>query len=300
MELIQKDKNKHREHALFGTGGNPKSFHDEGYEKTTDMMKWLFEKNLDSYEYQGGRGLKLGKTMIKDIGDRAKEYNITLSIHAPYYISLSSTDEKIRKDSVRHIIQSVEAAEGIGAYLVAVHPGGAAQFSRDDAFKLAYDTLSKVAEEVYKLGSRYTTVKIGLETMGKENQLGTLDEIIEFCKIDKLFCPVVDFGHLYARSLGERFLTCDDYKQVFETIGEKLSDYHAKYLHCHFSKIEYTQKGEKKHLRFENKDFGPEFEPLGKILAEYKLCPNIICESNDTMDIDALFMKKTYFSFFEK
>ena len=298
MEILQKD----REHALFGTGGNPDSFHDEGLDKTPDIMKWLFEKNLDSYEYQGGRGLKLNKTLRKAIKDSANEYNIKVSLHAPYYISLSSMDERVRNDSINYFIQAVKVGGDIGAYIVVIHPGGLAKLSRDEAFKLAYDTISKSVEAVYyKLDASYTeNVRIGFETMGKENQLGTLDEIIKLCKIDKMIYPVVDFGHLYARNLGTKFLTRDDFRQVFDEIGEKLSDYYAKYLHCHFSKIEYTKKGEKKHLTFESEDFGPEFKILCEVLAEDKLYPNIICESDGTMDIDALAMKKTYFSLKER
>ena len=292
METLQNNKDECRKTALFGTGGNPAAFHDAGYEKTPDMMKWLSERHLDSYEYQAGRGLSLNKTTTKAIADSASEYNIKLSLHAPYYIALASLDEKIRLNSVGYIKQSVKAAEAMGAYLIVIHPGGFAKLERGEAFKLACDTISKGLEELYKTG--LTNIRLGLETMGKENQLGTLDDIIELCKIDAMLYPVVDFGHMYARSLGEKFIGCDDYKRVFDEIGENLSDNHAKYLHCHFSKIEYTPKGEKKHLTFESKEFGPGFEPLGKVLAENNLYPNIICESDGTMDIDAGYMKQVY------
>lgn len=284
-----------RKSALFGSGGNPKAFYDEGSTKTPDMMKWLAEKNLDSYEYQGGQGLTLGKTAIKAIRDAAEEYNIMLSVHAPYFIAPASMDEKIRGESVTRIVRGVKITEEMGAYIFVVHPGGVAKSGRDGAFRLAYETISKAIEEVYKAGAKYAeSVCIGLETMGKENQLGTLEEIIELCKIDDILYPVVDFGHLYARSLGNEFLKREDFQRVFDEIGGKLSDDKAKYLHCHFSKIEYTPKGEKKHLTFANDKFGPEFNPLGEVLAINNLCPNIICESDDTMADDALMMKKLY------
>ena len=292
MEILLNNNDEFRKTALFGTGGNPTAFRDEGYEKTPDMMKWLSERKLDSYEYQAGRGLSLNNAATKAIADSASEYNIKLSLHAPYFIALASLDEKKRLNSVGYIKQSVKAAEAMGAYLIVIHPGGFAKTEKAEAFKLACDTISKGVEELYKAG--LTNIRLGLETMGQENQLGTLDDIIELCKIDAMLYPVVDFGHMYARSLGEEFITCDDYKRVFDEIGENLSDDHAKYLHCHFSKIEYTKKGEKKHLTFENKEFGPEFEPLAKVLAENNLYPNIICESDGAMDIDAGYMKRVY------
>jgi deoxyribonuclease-4 len=105
----------------------------------------------------------------------------------------------------------------------------------------------------------------------------------------------VDFGHLNAREGGAKFKTSDDYSKIFESIGEHLGDDAARYLHCHFSKIEYTLRGgERKHLTFEDKTFGPDFEPFAEALVKNKLYPNIICESDGTMDVDAIFMKKIY------
>jgi deoxyribonuclease-4 len=158
-------------------------------------------------------------------------------------------------------------------------------------------SVTKTREEARREGREQERKDLAKKMLSKNK---SIDEIIELCKIDDILYPVVDFGHLYARYLGKKFLSCDDFKKIFDEIGEKLSDYHAKYLHCHFSKIEYTQKGEKKHLTFEDKIFGPEFEPLGKVIAENNLYPNIICESAGTMDIDAIFMKNTYFSFIAK
>ena len=154
---------------------------------------------------------------------------------------------------------------------------------------LAKDTMSKALEVTAS-----STVKLGLETMGKLNQLGTLDEVIDICSLDGKLCPVVDFGHMNARNVGGLFNTADDYTRVFDTVGEKLGDGYAKYLHCHFSKIEYTDKGEKKHLTFEDDKFGPPFEPLMEAIYRDKLAPCIICESSGTMAEDALAMKNEY------
>ena len=112
-----------------------------------------------------------------------------------------------------------------------------------------------------------------------------------------MFCPVVDFGHLNCRGPGNVFTDENSYRHVFEYIGEKLGDGYARNLHCHFSHIEYTQKGEKCHLTFEGdtQGFGPEFGPLARVLAKDGLTPRIICESAGTQGKDALTMKKQYF-----
>ena len=286
-----------RKSALFGSGGNPKAFYDGGYKETADIFKWLKEKNIDSYEYQAGTGLNAGTLTLKRIGEKAAENNIILSLHAPYFISVTSDDDEIISKSISHAIKSIDGATAMGAYIIVIHSGSLGKNTRVQALEKAKSTVSKIIDILYR--DKKTSVKIGFETMGKQNQLGTLDEVIKLCRLDKILEPVVDFGHLNSRGESDRFKTCDDYSRVFEKIGEKLTDEKAKYLHCHFSKIEYTQKGERKHLTFEDKTFGPEFEPLAEALTKNKLYPNIICESDGTMDIDALFMKNTYSKFKE-
>jgi len=281
-----------RKSALFGSGGNPKSFYDDGYKETIDVFKWLKEKNIDSYEYQAGTGLNTGIMTLKKIGEKVAENNILLSLHAPYFISITSEDDVIIANSVVNTLKCVDGAKNMGAYIIVLHSGSLGKNTREKSMEKAKSTISKIINVLYNTGK--TNIQIGLETMGKQNQLGTLEEVIELCKIDEILYPVVDFGHLNARNDFEKFKTYEDYYKIFEKIGEKLSAEKAKYLHCHFSKIEYTQKGEKKHLTFEDKTFGPEFEPLAEVLVKNKLYPNIICESDSTMDIDTLFMKNTY------
>ena len=155
--------------------------------------------------------------------------------------------------------------------------------------RLAADTLIKTLSEVDTHG-----IRIGLETMGKINQLGTLDEVIELCRIDKSLVPVVDFGHLNARNLGGYFNTAEDYLRVFDKIDHSLGYDVANSLHCHFSKIEWTASGEKKHLTFEDDKFGPDFRPLIDTIYKNQLSPTIICESAGTQDVDALEMKRYY------
>ena len=135
---------------------------------------------------------------------------------------------------------------------------------------------------------------LGIETMGKVNQFGTLDEVIDMCTVDKTVVPVVDFGHMNARELGNVFVTVDDYKRVFDEIAKRVTPEAATNLHCHFSKIEYTKGGEKRHLTFEDKQFGPEYENLMKAIYELGVSPTIICESDGTQAEDALLMKKCY------
>lgn len=274
--------------AKFGPAGNCDLFYAEGHKSTMEAFGWLREIGLDAYEYQAGNGLRTSEATLSALGKKAKEHGILMSLHTPYFISLSGVEEEKRLKSLVYIKDSVRAAELLGADRIVIHSGSAAKITREEAMSLAKDTLEKVAED-----NKDTPVKLGLETMGKVNQLGTLQEVIELCKTASCFVPVVDFGHLNARECGGLFPDADAYKRVFDLIGSELGDDKAINLHCHFSKIEYTASGEKKHLTFADTEFGPFFEPLAEVIVKYGLAPRIICESAGTQAEDALIMKRT-------
>lgn len=270
----------------FGPGGNGEWFKSEGGKSTVQAPGWLKSKGLDAYEYEAGKGITAGEGALSAIGNKAKEHGILMSFHAPYFISLSSVEEEKRMNSITYIQKSLWAAELLGADTIVIHSGGAGKITREEAMKLSCDTLARLMETVGD-----TPIRLGIETMGKRNQLGTLEEVIEQCKVDPHFHPVVDFGHLNARERGGLFPDRDSYRRVFHTIADRLGGEYATHLHCHFSKIEYTDAGEKKHLTFYDSIYGPEFEPLMEAIIVDNLCPRIICESDGTMPEDALAMK---------
>jgi len=275
--------------AFFGPGGNSEAFKLAGKKSTIEAPAWVRSIGLDAYEYEAGNGLAASPAMLAAIGEEAKREGIKMSFHTPYFISLSGVVEEKRLNSINYIRQSLDAAKLLGAETIVVHTGSAAKISRDEAMRLAADTLVKTLSTVDTYG-----IKIGLETMGKINQLGTLDEVLELCRIDKAFVPVVDFGHLNARDLGGIFVSADDYMRVFDKIDHLLGAEVATNLHCHFSKIEWSGGGEKRHLTFEDETYGPSFEPLVDAIASGGLTPTIICESAGTQSDDALMMKNYY------
>ena len=273
----------------FGPGGNGEWFKNEGGKATVQAPGWLKSKGLDAYEYEAGKGIMAGEGALLAIGQKAHEHGILMSLHAPYFISLSSVEAEKRDNSIGYIQKSLWAAELLGADTVVIHSGSAGKISREEAMSLSKDTLYHVAEAVGN-----TPIRLGIETMGKINQLGTLEEVIEQCRVSPIYAPVVDFGHLNARHLGNHFPDADSYRRVFDLIANSLGDEYAQHLHCHFSKIEYTKAGEKKHLTFADDVFGPSFEPLAEAIVRENVFPRIICESDGTQAEDALSMKNAY------
>ena len=277
--------------TLFGPSGNSKAFYDAGLKHTYQAPKWVSEMGLDAYEYSAGNGVTGSLETFAKIGAEARKYNIAMSFHTPYFISLSGTDPEKRLKSLSYIGQSLDAAEALGADTIVIHMGGTAKMTREEGIALTKDTIYKALEAFPD-----TKIRFGLETMGKLGQLGTLEEVLDVCSLDKRLCPVVDFGHLNARNIGNYFVTEDDYRRVFDAIGKALGYEYADTLHCHFSKIEYTDKGEKRHLTLEDTVYGPNFEPLMNALAKDGYSPRIICESDGTQAHDALVMKNYYMS----
>ena len=275
----------------FGPAGNSLSFYSEGHKSTLDAFDWLASKGLDAYEYQAGKGIYASNDALRAIGRAAAENDIAISLHAPYYISLSSVEDEKRMNSVKYILESANACSLLGGSVFVVHSGSAAKLDREEAMKKAENTLEITAEEMENEGF---VCRAGLETMGKLNQLGTLEEVLRLCRVStKHFRPVVDFGHLNARTLGG-LASKDDFKRIFDTVSSLLGPDEADILHCHFSKIEYTKMGEKKHLTFDDVTFGPSYELLLDAISELGVHPTIICESDGTMAEDALTMKKYY------
>jgi deoxyribonuclease-4 len=277
------------DHATFGPGGNSESFYAEGKKATVQAPEWVKNRGLDAYEFEAGNGLNAGEATLRKIGEEAKKHGILMSFHTPYFISLSGIEEEKRLKSIDYISRSLFAAECLGADTIVIHTGSAAKISREEAMALAADTLHRNLDV-----NGSTSVRMGLETMGKINQLGTLEEVIELCKISPLYHPVIDFGHMNARELGGYFTDCDSYRRIFDKIGSELGDEKVYNLHCHFSKIEYTKAGEKKHLTFADELYGPEFHPLAEAIVKEGVAPRIICESDGTMAEDAIEMKKMW------
>lgn len=279
--------------AKFGPAGTGDSFKALGYKTSLQVPQYLVEMGLDHFEYQCGRGVNIGLDKANELGKIAKEKGITLSLHAPYYISMSSVDEEKRLNSINYILASARAVNAMGGDRIIVHTGSCGKITREEALVLAKDTmaLSQKALDAEGLSNIY----ICPETMGKVNQLGTLFEVLELCKIDERIIPCIDFGHLNARDLGI-LKDKNDFENILLEIKNQLGEDRFKNFHSHFSKIEYTTGGEKRHLTFEDEVYGPNFEPLMELVVKYGLNPTFVCESAGTQAEDAKSMKDYYLS----
>lgn len=278
--------------AKFGPAGTAESFKELGYKKTLQIGEYLEKFGLDHFEYQCGQGVRISDMAAAELGKALAEKNISVSVHAPYFISLSSVEEEKRINSVNYILASAKAVKAMGGDRIVIHSGSCSKMTREEALSLAKDTMKKAREALVSEGLE--NIRCCPETMGKINQLGDLDEVLEICTVDESFLPCIDFGHLNARTFGS-IKTKEDYAAILDKIGNKLGSSRLNEFHSHFSKIEYTEKGgEKKHLTFSDNVYGPDFEPLMELIAKRGLSPTFICESAGTQTEDAQTMMKCY------
>jgi len=247
-----------------------------------DGIKKVAELGLSAMEISFTHGIHMSLETAKDVGKVAKDLDVELSIHVPYYINLASETKKIIEDSKKRIIDSLERGVAMEADVVAVHAGYYGK-DKDTATKMIFEACEEISNFIEKKG---WSIDFGLETMGKQKSWGTLDEIINVCKKLKHLIPYLDAAHLYALQGGQI-----DYKKIFDKLEVlKLNKYHS-----HFSGIKYSLVGigrgnERNHVPM--KMAGPDFEDYAKEILKRNKDITIISES-PILEIDSLAMKET-------
>ncbi len=272
-----------KSYVRFGPAGRP-----IGYKgKTTQVCDYIKEIGLDAFEYQATYGVKISKQSALELAGNAEKNDILVSMHAPYYINLCSQKEDTIKKSIMRLVQSANAADWLNAYRIVFHMGFYTKYSPQEAMEKCKGAIEELLEKCESTGiKKYTFAP---ETTGKKSQFGSIDELIDICQSFDNFTPTVDFAHMHARS-GGSIKTKEDYAEIFDKLENELG---IKMLHSHFTKIEYTDAGERKHHVLADENFGPPLSPLLELISENGFNVTIICET-PYLDIDARKMKKEY------
>ena len=279
--------------AKFGPAGNAESF---PYKSSVDAPRWLQELGLDCYEYQCGKGVRAKEDTAVALGRQAQEHGIALSLHAPYFINLANPDPESQEKTIGYITSSCLVADQMGATRVVIHSGALMKRTREEAMNIALPFLKEIVAVCQDQGFGHIT--LCPETMGKINQLGDLDEVLRLCQVHESLIPCVDFGHLYARSLGKDE-GAEAVERMLSRMESELGADRASRFHSHFSHIEFTPNGgEKCHRTFDDDGgYGPDWEPLAQAVARRGWSPTFICESAGTQAEDAVTMKRIYQSY---
>ena len=248
----------------FGPAGYP----SEG--KTPEgSLKYTKEIGLNALEVEFVRGARISQERAKEIGAVAEQLDIRLSCHAPYFISFNSDEPETRVKSIDWVMDTVRAAHALGAYIIVIH---AASYGKSPGTATAsvIDGLTKCRNKMDDEGIR--DVILGVETMGKKGQFGTLKEIAEIMESVDGVRPVLDVAHVHARGVG-----CLKTKTDMEKLIGEFFPLCGKTAHLHISCIKYGEKGEISHLPLSSKD--PDMQLLADVLVDSKQDCTFICES---------------------
>ena len=277
----------------FGPAGNDDEFHREKLGSMTEAVSWLRQKGLDLYEISFGLNItvKDSITAIK-LHNKSIENDIQLSVHAPYYINFANPDEEKIGNSINYVLNSLRIMTKMGAKFLVIHSGTQLKLTREEAMKNIITRYKELIEIIKNEGIE--GIYLAPETMGKYSQIGNVDEVLEICKLDEMLIPTFDFGHINCITQGS-LKSKEDFTEIIKKCYKELGAEKTKKMHIHFSKILYNDKGEIKHLTFEDTKYGPDYRDMIDALIENDVDEaTVICESRGTMAQDALKMKQYY------
>jgi deoxyribonuclease-4 len=271
----------------FGPAGTPWGFKELNL-PITELPSFLRQGGLDALEYQAvrwGQVPQIKKENAEKLGQNAKRNDVWLSMHGSYFISLQSKEEVVEA-SKKRLLACAMASEWMRAHVLVFHPGFYMGYSHREILKRSIQVVGSVIADMRNLGIR---VKLGLETMGRRSQFGSLEEVLAVCEQVDQTVPVIDWSHIHARSHGG-LITRADFVGVIDKIEKRLGKDKAENLHCHFSHMEFSAKGEVRHHTLGERKYGPDFQLLAQLILELGLKPVIICES-PLIDVDAQKMR---------
>ena len=254
---------------LFGTAGVP---HSASASSTLSGIQRISDLGLDCLEIEFVRGVKIGSDMCQKIREKAKELNVSLSVHAPYYINLNSPEEGKKLASQERLLTSARMAEKCGAKSVVFHAG---YYGGTDP-EQAYETIKKgIMDVVSIVKSERNPVIFRPETMGKRSQFGSLEEILFLCRDVDGILPCIDFAHMHARE--GKMNSYNEFHRILKKIEKKLGKEALKNSHIHITGVYYTAKGEIKHLDLKDSDF--RYDDWIQALKNCAIEGMVICES---------------------
>lgn len=269
---------------LFGTAGTPIS--SKGNDSISGIKR-VHELGLGCMELEFVRGVKMGERTALAVGKTAKEFDIRLSVHAPYYVNLNADGETLAKSKER-ILNSARIGNICGAKSVVIHAG----FFQKETRQVAYEKIKKALIEIReKLNSEGVDILLRIETMGRKSQFGSLDDVLEITEIEGIM-PCIDFSHLHAVTGKDN--SKEEFVRILTRVEERLGREGLDNMHIHVSGIEYSDKGEKNHLVFEESDF--KYEELAQAFVDFDIKGMVICESPN-LEEDALLLKSEYEDF---
>ena len=134
----------------FGTAGLADSYTVKKFDPAA-IAAYTAGFGLTAFEYQCGRGVRLAHDKAHALGEACAARCIALSVHAPYYISMSSLEEDKRLHSIDYLLQSCALVKALGGKRVIFHSGSCGKQSREEALEKALDTMVRLMPAARKV-----------------------------------------------------------------------------------------------------------------------------------------------------
>lgn len=268
----------------FAVAGVPHSTPGSG--GTVNGLKHAHSLGITAMELEWVQRVPMNPERMAEIRETAEERNMYLTVHAPYFVNLNAKDPEKLEASKRRILDCLAMAELAGAHSVCVHPAFYLGMDPKDAYENVKNATAEIMEKKHKMGIE---VNLGFETMGKLTQFGTLEEVLKLSKEFGIY-PTVDPAHMHARSNGE-WNTEKEWNEMFDLYAKYLGKKSLKSVHMHYSGIEYTAKGERRHLPLKESDAN--WKVFLKVLKERKIEGTVVCES-PLLEEDTLLLQREY------
>ena len=246
-------------------------------------------QGLDGLELEFVHGVRISDKSREEVSSAIKQNKKIITAHAPFYVNLNAREEEKVEASVQRIIETAMVTNELGGYSITFHAGFYLNQDADLVYEKIRNQIKIITDSLNNVGNK---IWIRPETTGKATQWGDLDEIIRISKEFETVLPCVDFSHIHARYNGF-WNTYDEFASIFEKIGNELGQTALNNFHAHVAGIEYSIKGEKKHLNLEESDFN--YKDLIKAFKDFGIKGVIVCESPNIED-DAKLLKDYYLS----
>lgn len=280
-------KKKEKDPIRFGTVGSPQTTPKSG---TPSAIAHAHELGLDHLEIAWVRSVTATEKTCAEIKEAAEQADISLSIHAPYFINLNSQTSELMEKSDARLLKAARVGYLAGARDIVFHPGSYHSQPPEQVYERVKEKLTEIRGI---LDEEKVDVILRPETMGKQAVFGTLDELLQLSKDIPGVLPCIDWAHLHARTGNGGFNSYEEFSAALTSVKEMLGEAGLKDLHCHLSGIDYTQKGEKKHLPLDQADMA--YRELLQAIVDSDAAGTIAIEAPDPFHVaDCLTLQAVY------
>ena len=227
-----------------------------------------------------------------------------MNMHGPYYAELLG-NKRERNRTLSKMETSLQAGKIINARHLTFHVGPYGEYEPGtEANEQVANVMSGIVERVREVWgveeeeedyAAFPWVHesepslVGIETSGRQELWGTVEEVLEVCNHVEGTVPVLNMGHIHARGHG-RLRTSEDYAELFDQARET---YGGSTFYCHFAGVEHRMGNALHYTQIKKSDL--KFEPFAEYLAEEGDWMDItIISDSPLLEHDAMYMLQHY------